>query len=111
MVSLSLRSTVGGEGGSSLRNINEGTLKIVTMILCIRIKNSNSLLSIVGDAESKKKFGRRKLSKLPIGIAMLPNAVAVPLSLSPNQVVASLATGFYRNACERAAMICPPRTK
>ncbi len=66
-------------GGSSLRNINEGTLKIVTMILCIRIKNSNSLLSIVGEDESKKKLGRRKLSKLPIGIAMLPNAVAVPL--------------------------------
>lgn len=73
------KSYVGGEGGSSLRNINDGTLKIVTMILCIRIKNSNSLLSIVGDDESKKKFGRRKLSKLPIGIAMLPNAVAVPL--------------------------------
>ncbi len=66
-------------GGSSLRNINEGTLKIVTMILCIRIKNSNSLLSIVGEDESKKKLGRRKLSKLPIGIAMLPKAVAVPL--------------------------------
>jgi hypothetical protein len=49
------------------------------MILCIRIKNSNSLLSMVGDDESKKKFGRRKLSKLPMGIAMLPNAVAVPL--------------------------------
>ena len=74
-----IKSYVGGVGGSSLRNINEGTLKIVTMILCIRIKNSNSLLSIVGEDESKKKLGRRKLSKLPIGIAMLPNAVAVPL--------------------------------
>jgi len=91
IVSLSLKSTllkslfsinqsyVGGVGGSSLRNINEGTLKIVTMILCIRIKNSNSLFSIVREDESKKKLGRRKLSKLPIGIAMLPNAVAVPL--------------------------------
>jgi hypothetical protein len=55
-------------------------------------------LSIVLEDESKKKLGRRKLSKLPIGIAMLPKAVAVPLSLSPNQVVASLPTGFYRNA-------------
>ena len=97
-MSLSLKSTVGGVGGSSLKNINEGRLKIVTMILCIRIKNSNSLLSIVLEDESKKKLGRRKLSKLPIGIAMLPKAVAVPLSLSPNQVVASLPTGFYRNA-------------
>jgi len=54
---------VGGEGGSSLRNINEGILKIVTMILCIRIKNSNSLLSMVVEAESKKKLGRRKKFK------------------------------------------------
>ena len=111
IVSLSLKSTVGGEGGSSLSNINAGILKIVTMLLCIRIKNSNSLLSIVSEAESKKKLGIMKLSKLPMGIAILPNAVAVPLSLSPNQVVANLPTGFYRNAYERAAMICPPRTK
>jgi hypothetical protein len=50
-------------------------------------------------------FGRRKLIKLPTGIAILPNAVAVPLSLSPNHVVANFATGFYRNAYERAATI------
>jgi hypothetical protein len=56
-------------------------------------------------------FGRRKLIMLPIGIAILPNAVAVPLSLSPNQVVANFATGFYRKAYERAATTCPPRTK
>ena len=107
---LSRSSTVGGESGSSLRKIKDGTVKVVTIKLQIKMQKSNSLYCILWFS-LKNKLGNRKLIKLPRGIDILPKAVALPLSLSPNQVIAIFATGFWMKACEIDAIICPMRTK
>ena len=41
---------------------------------------------------------------------MIPIPVARPLSLSPNQLVASLETGFFKKAYPLRLMICPKNT-
>ena len=44
---------------------------------------------------------------MPEGPDIIPIPVARPLSLSPNQFVASLETGFLRNACPLRLNILP----
>lgn len=44
---------------------------------------------------------------MPKGVETKPIAVAKPRSLSPNQLLASLDTGFFKNAWLHAQTICP----
>ncbi len=44
---------------------------------------------------------------MPSGVDTRPIAVAKPRSLSPNQLLASFDTGFFKNAWLHAQTICP----
>ena len=44
---------------------------------------------------------------MPRGVETIPIDVARLRSLSPNQFDANLETGFFRNAYEKAQIICP----
>jgi hypothetical protein len=48
-----------------------------------------------------------KLTKMPRGVETSPIAVANPRSLSPNQLLANLDTGFFKNAWLHAHTMCP----
>ena len=45
--------------------------------------------------------------KIPRGVETSPIEVAKPRSLSPNQLLASLETGFFKNAWLAAQTMCP----
>ncbi len=53
------------------------------------------------------KAGIAKPIMHPTGIERPPKAVATPLSLSPNQVVANLLAVFIKKTCPNAAKIDP----
>lgn len=44
---------------------------------------------------------------MPNGVDTSPIAVAIPRSLSPNQLLASLETGFFKKAWLAAQIMCP----
>lgn len=50
------------------------------------------------------------LINIPNGPDIMPIPVAKPRSLSPNQLVASLETGFFKNACPERLIIWPKNT-
>jgi len=98
----------GGDGGLSLINISAGITIAIVIIEFIVIKLLN--LEVETPTEFPPQNGGSlslssniitimiMLTKSPKGPLTIPTAVAILLSLSPNQLLASFVTGFLKKA-------------
>jgi len=95
-----LAAAEGGDYGFSLENKRVGTVPIEAIIFWTRRYSANFTLPSSGFFASSSliiRAGNANPTIHPIGSARPPSAVASPLSLSPNQVVASLLEELIKN--------------
>lgn len=90
--------------------VRAGMQKRVTTKVCIIMYKEKCCLPMSGFSASfceRQVYGNTKLMTVPIGTAILPTAVAMARSLSPNQVDAILLGMFIKKGYPIAATIAP----
>ncbi len=98
---MSLATTEGGDGGSSRMKASAGIQNNDTIIVWISMYRQKCSLPNAGSLTSDSYItaeGRAKLITIPIAVDILPTAVAIALSLSPNHVDAILLGIFIKKA-------------